>query len=133
MKEETLTEWKARYIPLGYSRKFWYKDELSTEVSSITSPNHSKKIYLDPNSVSLLRGKKVFIIDDAVSSGRTLQMSWDLLGSEGVGCEVLGAGVVMKQGERWREVLGKEMEGKLVWVFDSPLLKRVEGGWDVRE
>jgi adenine/guanine phosphoribosyltransferase-like PRPP-binding protein len=123
---------EERYVPLGYSCKFWYLDELSTEISSITSPSN-KKIYLDPNSLPLLRGKKVFIIDDAVSSGVTLKMSWDLLESRQVGCEVLGAGVVMKQGERWRDLLGMEMEDKLVWVFDSPLLKRVEGGWSIRE
>src|SRR6187402_3054873 len=84
-----------RYVPLGYSRKFWYNDTLSTEVSSITSPLGQKKLYLDPNQVSLVEGKRVVIIDDAVSSGKTLKSSWDLL--EEVGCEVLGVGVAMKQ------------------------------------
>ncbi|KAE8448165.1 hypothetical protein EG329_009769 [Mollisiaceae sp. DMI_Dod_QoI] len=101
-----------RYIPLGYSRKFWYTDELSTEVSSVTSPNHVKKIYLDPHQVSLLKGKKVFIIDDAVSTGKTLKASWDLLESKHVGCEVLGAGVVMKQGDKWQSV-AEEGGGRL--------------------
>lgn len=30
-------------------------------------------------------------------------------------------------------MLGAERASNVVWVFDSPLLKRVEGGWDVRE
>ncbi|CZR54306.1 related to Phosphoribosyltransferase, putative [Phialocephala subalpina] len=122
-----------RYIPLGYSQKFWYTDALSTEVSSVTSPNHLKKIYLDPNQVPLLRGKKVFIIDDAISTGKTLMAAWKLLESEQVGCEVIGAGVVMKQGDKWRDLLGMEMEDKLVWVVESPLLKKVPGGWDIRD
>lgn len=121
-----------RYVPLGYSRKFWYSDALSAQVSSITSPDR-KKIYLDPNSLSLLKGKKVIIIDDAVSTGTTLKMSWDLLGSQLVGCEVLGAGVVMKQGEAWRNTMGWDLEDKVVWVFDSPLLKKVNAGWVLRE
>ncbi|KUJ20898.1 uncharacterized protein LY89DRAFT_729717 [Mollisia scopiformis] len=121
-----------RYIALGYSRKFWYTDALSTQVSSITSPDHLKKIYVDPHTVPLLTGKKIFIIDDAVSSGKTLKMSWDLLESSNVGCEVLGAGVIMKQGENWRGQLGPDREEKLNWVFNSPLLRRVDGGWDTR-
>ena len=120
-----------RYVPLGYSRKFWYSDNLSAEVSSITSPSGQKRLYLDPNQVSLVKGKKAVIIDDAVSSGTTLKSTWDFL--EGVGCEILVCGVVMKQGERWKGVLGPERTGKVVWVFESPLLRKVEGGWGVRE
>ncbi|KAK0124432.1 hypothetical protein ONS95_009390 [Cadophora gregata] len=120
-----------RYVPLGYSRKFWYTDLLSTEVSSITSPSGEKKLYLDPNQISLLKGKKVMIIDDAVSSGKTLKASWDFL--EAVGCEVIGCGVVMNQGARWRIRLGTEGAENVRWVFKCPLLKRVEGGWDIRE
>ena len=116
---------------MGYSRKFWYADSLSTEVSSITSPLGEKKLYLDPNQVSLLKGKKVMIVDDAVSSGKTLKASWDFL--EAVGCEVVGCGVVMNQGSRWKGVLGEEKAGKVCWVFECPLLKRVDDGWDVRE
>jgi adenine/guanine phosphoribosyltransferase-like PRPP-binding protein len=80
----------------------------------------------------LVKGKKVVIIDDAVSSGKTLQASWDFLESEEVGCHVLEAGVVMKQGERWRSLLG-ERQKRVRWVFECPLLRVVEGGWDVRE
>ena len=121
-----------RYVPLGYSQKFWYSDNLATEVSSITSPSGRKKLYLDPNQLSLVRGKRAIIIDDAVSSGKTLQASWDFLESEEVGCQVLGVGVVMKQGEKWRTLL-EERQDKVRWVFESPLLRAVEGGWDVRE
>jgi adenine/guanine phosphoribosyltransferase-like PRPP-binding protein len=121
-----------RYVPLGYSQKFWYTDNLATEISSITSPSARKKLYLDPNQLSLVNGKRAIIIDDAVSSGKTMRASWDFLESEEVGCQVLGVGVVMKQGERWRTLLG-ERQLKVRWVFESPLLRAVEGGWDVRE
>ncbi|KAH9222684.1 phosphoribosyltransferase-like protein [Leptodontidium sp. 2 PMI_412] len=120
-----------RYVPLGYSCKFWYTDWLSTDVSSITSPSGEKKLYLDPNQVSLIKGKRVMIIDDAVSSGKTLDASWDFL--EVVGCEIVGCGVVMKQGSRWQGALGEERAKKVCWVFECPLLRRVEAGWDIRE
>lgn len=36
-----------RYVPLGYSRKFWYLEDLSVPVRSITSPNKPKTVYID--------------------------------------------------------------------------------------
>jgi adenine/guanine phosphoribosyltransferase-like PRPP-binding protein len=114
---------------LGYSRKFWYTDELSANVSSITSPA-AKKVYLDPHQSPLVKGKKVVIIDDAVSSGRTLKATWDML--EGIGCHIQACGVVMKQGSKWKDVLGSERSAKVVYVLESPLLRAVEGGWNIR-
>jgi len=73
------------------------------------------------------------LIDDAVSSGKTLMSSWEFLESEEVGCQIVVAGVLMKQGERWKKLLGDEKSRKVRWVFESPLLKAVDGGWEVRE
>jgi adenine/guanine phosphoribosyltransferase-like PRPP-binding protein len=67
----------TRYVPMGYSRKFWYTKDLSTAVSSITSPGvGEKRVYLDPHLLPLIRGKRVAIIDDAVSLGGTLSAVW---------------------------------------------------------
>jgi adenine/guanine phosphoribosyltransferase-like PRPP-binding protein len=62
----------ARYIPLGYSRKFWFKDELSTNLTSITSPDMIKKVYLDPALLPLVKDQRVLIVDDAISTGISL-------------------------------------------------------------
>jgi adenine/guanine phosphoribosyltransferase-like PRPP-binding protein len=127
----TLIQQTERYVPLGYSRKFWYDDELSADVSSITSPGlGEKKVYLDPYQLPLVQGKRVAIIDDAVSSGSTLSATWDML--ERLGCDIHACGVAMRQGRRWQSVLGEERTSKVVGVFDSPLLQAVEGGWIVR-
>jgi len=80
-----------------------------------------------------VKGKKVLVIDDAVSSGKTLKATWDFLEGENVACEVLGVGVVMKQGDRWKEAVGEERSAKVRWVFESPLLKAVEDGWEIRD
>ncbi|PQE29485.1 hypothetical protein CJF32_00003249 [Rutstroemia sp. NJR-2017a WRK4] len=120
-----------RYVPLGYSRKFWYDEELSAEVSSITSPElGQKRVYLDPNQLPLVKGKRCVIIDDAVSSGTTLRATWDML--ERIGCEVVGCGVAMKQGSKWEEKVGIERVERVKYVFESPLLEKVEGGWTFR-
>lgn len=90
----------------------------------------NKKLYLDPNLLELMKGKKVVLVDDAVSTGATLKIAWDFL--ERVGCEVVVVGVVMRQGERWREVVGGKRVQRVLGVLESPLLRAVEGGWDVR-
>ncbi len=44
-----------RYVPLGTSRKFWYVDDLSVPLSSITTPGQKKRLYVDPRMLPLLR------------------------------------------------------------------------------
>ncbi len=121
----------SRYAPMGYSRKFWYDEALSAPVQSITSPVPGKRIYLDPNLLPLLKGRRVVVIDDAVSTGTTLRAAWDLL--EALGADVVGVGVAMKQGRRWELALGAERAARVVGVFESPLLELGEGGWVVRD
>lgn len=120
----------TRYVPMGYSRKFWYDEALSTPVSSITSPAAGKRIYLDPHLLPLVAGRRVILVDDAVSTGTTLQAAWDLV--ESFGAEVVAAGVAMRQGRRWADRLGPARTDRLFGVFDSPLLQAVAQGWEPR-
>jgi len=117
----------SRYVPLGYSRKFWYDEALSSPVQSLTSPRPGKHVYLDPNLLPLVRGKRVVLVDDTVSTGSTLSAPWGLM--ESLGAEVLACGVVMRQSQRWEARLGPERAARLIGVFDSPLLRAVDDGW----
>jgi adenine/guanine phosphoribosyltransferase-like PRPP-binding protein len=119
-----------RYVPLGYSRKFWYDEALSTAVHSITSPGPGKRLYLDPNQRTLLKAKRLVIVDDAVSSGTTLLAAWNLVQS--LGGHVVGCGVAMRQGARWAHLLGTDRARHVIGVFESPLLEAVPQGWDLR-
>ena len=121
----------ARYVPMGYSRKFWYDEALSVPVQSITSPGAGKRVYLDPNQLALLQGRRVVIVDDAVSTGSTLHAAWGLIASLGI--DVVACGVAMRQGTRWAETLGPARTAKVVGVFDSPLLRAVPKGWVTRD
>lgn len=120
-----------RLVPLGYSRKYWYDDALSASVRSITTPGGDKRVYLDPNLLPLLRGRTVALVDDAVSSGATLDAPWRLI--ESLSAKVLACGVVMRQGLRWVDTLGPDRASKVVGVFDTPLLRAVPEGWVRRE
>jgi adenine/guanine phosphoribosyltransferase-like PRPP-binding protein len=121
----------ARYVPMGYSRKFWYDEALSAPVHSITSPTPGKRIYLDPNLRPLLDGKRLVLVDDAISTGTTLLAAWDLI--ESLGGNVVACGVAMLQGRRWVGQLGAERAARVVGVFESPLLKAVPEGWVLRD
>ncbi len=116
-----------RWVPLGYSRKYWYDDALSESVVSITSPDAGKRLYVDPNQLSLLDGRRVVLIDDAVSTGATLVRAWHLL--ERCGADVLGCAVAMRQGAVWRSTLGPERASRVRGVFDTPLLQLGADGW----
>lgn len=121
----------ARYVPLGYSRKFWYDEALSGAVQSITTPTGGKRVYLDPHLLPLVQGKRAVVVDDAVSSGRTLLAPWTML--ESIGVQVAAVGVAMRQGNRWRDTLGPERVARVVGVFESPLLRATDEGWVPRD
>jgi adenine/guanine phosphoribosyltransferase-like PRPP-binding protein len=118
-----------RYFPFGYSRKYWYREDLSVAVSSITTPDHTKLLYADPNLVGQLRGKRVLIVDDAVSSGKTMVSALTLVGL--CGADIAGIVVAMRQGTQWRERLvdAHGVTIPLAYVFDSPRMVFKDGGW----
>lgn len=119
----------ARYVPLGTSRKFWYREELSVPLSSITTPNQEKRLYIDPRMLPLLEGKRVALIDDVISSGASIVSGLSLLTSCGIEPAVIGA--AMLQSERWRDrvdIDGKQWSERIVGVFSTPILDRSENG-----
>ena len=119
----------SRYVPFGTSRKFWYLDELSVPMSSITTAQQ-KRLYIDPRMLPLLKGKRIALIDDVISSGASIVAGLRLMENAGFKPVVIGA--AMLQSDRWRDALG-QIDPTYVAVtrgaFSTPLLKRVENGW----
>ena len=74
----------SRYVPLGTSRKFWYREELSVPLSSITTPEQSKRLYIDPRMLPLLTGRRVALVDDVVSSGASMIAALSLMSLCGI-------------------------------------------------
>ncbi|MBO0333125.1 hypothetical protein J0X12_05860 [Sneathiella sp. CAU 1612] len=121
---------QQNFIPLGYSRKFWYADEFAEPVHSITSPDKTKKIFLDPNMLPRLKKKRVVIVDDAISSGSTIVSVLKLL--QRIDCDVVGILVAMRQGVLWKSKLESAMPGmasKVRSVIAAPLFERADEGW----
>lgn len=120
----------GNYVPLGYSRKFWYRDALSEPVSSFTTPGEGKLLFIDPYLLPRIEGRRAIVVDDAVSSGRTLVAALNLL--ERLGCRPVAALVAMIQGDAWQEPLEARrtaLPGGVRGVFVSPLLRPAPDGW----
>lgn len=121
----------TRYVPLSTSRKFWYNEELSVPLTSITSPGQMKRLYIDPRMLPLLEGKRVALVDDVISSGTSIVAGLELLNDRGIRPVVIGA--AMLQSSRWVDRLAQLdphwptiTEG----VLKTPILeKTAEGGW----
>ena len=119
----------GRYVPLGTSRKFWYRDELSVALSSITTPTQQKRLYIDPRMLPLLAERRVALIDDVISSGASIVAGLELLAACGI--EPVAIGAAMLQSERWREKLaaaGPQWEARIAGVFATPMLERNAAG-----
>lgn len=107
----------SRYVPLGTSAKFWYREELSVPLSSITTPGQPKRLYIDPRTLPLLGGRRIALVDDVISSGRSIRAGIDLLAACGFGTAVVGT--AMLQTDAWREPLAA---WDVAAVLSSPLL-----------
>jgi len=121
----------SRYVPLGTSKKFWYRTELSVPMSSITTPEQVKRLYIDPRMLPLLENRRVVLVDDVISSGSSMVAGLSLLSLAGV--EPVCIGAAMLQSERWRERLSSvhaSWPGRTVAAFSTPILAKAEkGGW----
>jgi adenine/guanine phosphoribosyltransferase-like PRPP-binding protein len=120
----------ARYIPLGTSRKFWYRDDLSAPLTSVTTPDQEKRLYVDPRMLPLLEGRRVALVDDVISSGASITAGLTLMTRIGVDPEVIGA--AMLQSSRWRKALEPAQQEKIVAVISTPLLEMgPDAAWTV--
>lgn len=119
----------TRYVPCGTSRKFWYVEELSVPMSSVTT-HHVKRLYIDPRMLPLLEGRRVALVDDVISSGTSIVAGLRLMAT--VGVEPAAVGAAMLQTERWRPALADLSPiwpDRVVGSLSTPRLERTADGW----
>ena len=80
---------------------------LEVETKSITT-REKQKLILDSTSAAKLRGKKVCIVDDVISSGGTIRATKKLC--EKAGGRPVCVGVIWIEGKRWKELEGIPIE-----------------------
>jgi adenine phosphoribosyltransferase len=97
-------ETRLPYIVLRKSHKPYMGDALSAETLSITT-NMPQTLYLDEKDRDVIKGKKVVLIDDVISTGSTLQGMRLIMHK--AGADVIAEAAIFTEGDRakWNNVI----------------------------
>ena len=97
-------ESKLPYVVLRKSYKPYMGETVSAETLSITT-GQPQTLYLDEKDIALIRGKKVVIVDDVISTGSTLQGMRLII--EKAGGAITATVSVFTEGERarWKDII----------------------------
>ncbi|MBR7091687.1 MAG: adenine phosphoribosyltransferase [Clostridia bacterium] len=87
---------KGRYVLARKSVKLYMKDVVSFAVRSITTAA-PQTLYLDGGDVAYLAGKRVLIVDDVISTGRSLEALENLVTTSGG--QIVGRMAVLAEGD----------------------------------
>ena len=85
-----------RYVLARKSPKLYMKNVLTVTVNSITT-DHQQTLCLDGNDAEYMKGKRVLIVDDVISTGESLRALEKLL--EQVDCQIVGRMAILAEGE----------------------------------
>ncbi len=108
-----------RYILARKSHKKCVEKVVKTEVSSITSPE-LQELFLDEFDVKYLKGKRVVLFDDVLSTGRTMQALRNLAIKSKA--EVCAIAVVWLEGPwAFEEFVGEFQKGQVIFLDVFPL------------
>ena len=84
------------YVVARKGLKVYMRDPVSVAVTSITT-QHEQHLYLGSDDVELMKGKRVLIIDDVISTGESLRALEAL--AETAGAVVAGKCAVLAEGD----------------------------------
>jgi len=87
---------KYNYVVARKYPKLYMKNVVATKVRSITT-DKEQTLYLAEDEVEYLRGKRVLIADDVISTGESLYAIERLV--EAAGAEVVGRSAVLAEGD----------------------------------
>lgn len=87
---------KGQYLIARKGVKVYMPDPISVEVKSITT-NKLQKLYLGSDDVEKLKGKRVLIVDDVISTGESLEALKMLV--EKSGGIIVGMAAVLAEGD----------------------------------
>lgn len=86
----------SKYIVLRKAPKLYMRNVISTEVDSITT-DHIQTLCLGEDDADLIRGSRVLIVDDVISTGQSLKSMQTLINQ--VGGNIVGAMTVLAEGK----------------------------------
>lgn len=115
-----------RYVVLQKSPKIHLGDALIQTISSITSKGE-QRLLLDRQSLPLIAGKRVVVVDDVIASGSSLAGSLSLVRQ--ANGNIVGLGIILTEAHEWEPVLGADKA--LVHALGHiPQFRPGKGGWE---
>ena len=103
----------AKYILARKGPKLYMRDIFSVTVNSITTAKE-QKLYLDGADAALMKGKKILIVDDVISTGESLKALEALV--EKAGGEICGRMAILAEGDA-------QERSDLIYLEKLPLFK----------
>lgn len=94
-----------RYVVLHKTPKIHLADAISEPVRSITT-DAEQRLLFDRARIDDVRGKRVAIVDDVISTGASTGATLRLL--RGVGADVVAIGALVTEAGLWRGALGDD-------------------------
>ena len=94
--EMTRISGKNRYILARKSPKLYMHNVIKFDVNSITTA-HAQSLYLDGGDAEYLKGKRVLIVDDVISTGGSLAALENLVHQ--AGGNIVGKMAILAEGE----------------------------------
>ncbi|MBR1708721.1 MAG: adenine phosphoribosyltransferase [Clostridia bacterium] len=76
--------------------KLYMKDVIGVEVRSITT-DHVQKLYIDGEDAKLMKGKRILIVDDVISTGESLSAIEELVNK--AGGNIVGKMAILAEGD----------------------------------
>ena len=85
-----------RYVVARKMQKLYMEDVFSCEVNSITTAK-KQTLYLDGKDAEFMRGKRVLIVDDVISTGESLRAIEELVNH--AGGNIVGKMAILAEGD----------------------------------
>ena len=95
------------YVILHKTPKIHLGETWSEPVNSITT-DKEQRLRLDPARVDAVRGRRVAVVDDVISTGASLSAALRLV--RRIGAEPVVIGSLMTEGGAWRAALGADAD-----------------------
>jgi adenine/guanine phosphoribosyltransferase-like PRPP-binding protein len=107
------------YLIVHKTPKIHLGESLAEPVRSITT-DHPQMLRMDPARAGVVRGRRVAVVDDVISTGASTAAALSLV--RRVGGEPVAVGVLMTEGTAWREALGPDAD-TVVSLGSAPLFR----------
>jgi adenine/guanine phosphoribosyltransferase-like PRPP-binding protein len=117
------------YLILHKTPKIHLGESLAEPVRSITT-DRPQVLRMDPDRAPVVRGRRVAVVDDVISTGASTAAALSLV--RRAGGTPVAVGVLMTEGQAWREALGSDST-TVVSLGSVPLFRPDPGGTGVVE